>query len=156
MRANYLIIIFSLIVFAVIIPSFNASASDTFLISVSSGGGITASHNITSIDQDGFIYSKVVSFVLKENNKEEEIIGMISTNEAIKFYSRLQYINFNKIKYSKPGNWCFALSLTDNTGEHSVAWSDEPEIDEIKPVIDIYNEILEIAKNERRTYKNKK
>lgn len=122
---------------------------DNFVISISFGGGFTATYTTTSINQDGIISTETFSHIHESNNKKAEIIGKIDSKEAKRLFSRLMAINFLNVDYNKGGNVSFSLDLTVNNEMHRVIWSralDDSAPDEMKTVEGIYSEISEIVK----------
>ena len=113
------------IVIMVTVLIFTVSAaypSDTFIISTSCGGGIAANHNTHMINQDGVITRKVSSYVIPEQNKEEEIVGRINAGDAKQLYMRLMQIDFMNLNYSHPHNYSCSLSLAVDATVHTVTW----------------------------------
>ena len=122
---------------------------DNFMISISFGGGVTATYTTTSINQDGIISTEKFSHIHESNNKKAEIIGKIDSKEAKRLFSRLMAINFLNVNYNEGGNFSFSLALTVNKEMHRVTWSralDDSAPDEMKTVNSIFGEISEIVK----------
>ncbi|HUJ18368.1 MAG TPA: hypothetical protein VL197_10290 [Nitrospirota bacterium] len=119
-----------------------SGAADTFTISKSSGGGFAATHHILSVNQDGVVTRKIISFVMPSQNNREEVVGKVNIEDAKHLYSRLRQIDFEKIEYHQPSNISASLGLTVNSKYYEVTWHGNPE--EIKAVLDIYNEMTKL------------
>ncbi|HWR71559.1 MAG TPA: hypothetical protein VN604_00145 [Nitrospirota bacterium] len=152
----------TLIIAAIMIFATSSAFSDeTFIISTSCGGGFAATHNISSINQDGVVSRKVVSFVIPDQNKEEEIIGCINKSDTEQLYLRLMKMDFMNFNYTQPHNFSCSMSLAVNNRTHSVTWPGmfnsksgrdrPPEL--IVPVLDIFRDITKLLApiNENKT-----
>ncbi len=118
-------------------------ATESFEIAKSCGGGFTATHNIYLIDQDGNVSQKVVSHILKNQNKEE-IIGKINHKDAKELYADLMKIEFHNIKYMVPHSYSCSLGLTVDGNYHSVTWPGPSLPRELKKLEQILHKISKI------------
>jgi len=108
-----------------------------YTISLGSGGGVTGAYTMYVVSPTGNVQ------MVETLNNTNKSVKILNQAEQAKIYDRLQSLNFESIKYNKPSDMTYYLTVQDVGLNHTVRWGDKQQ-DTPKKVVELYENIIEI------------
>ncbi|MGB1206841.1 MAG: hypothetical protein ACPG5B_14425 [Chitinophagales bacterium] len=108
-----------------------------YTISIGEGGGLTGAYTMYVILPTGNVQ------MVETLNNTNKSVKILNQAEQAKIYNELQALNFENIKYNKPSNMTYYVTVQDVGLNHTVRWGNKQK-DTPKKVEQFYKNIIKI------------
>jgi len=108
-----------------------------YTISLGEGGGVTGAYTMYVISPNGNVQ------MVETLNNTNKSIKILNQAEQTKIYDGLQSLDFENIKYNKPSDMTYYVTIQDVGLNHTVRWGDKQQ-DTPKKVVQFYENLIKI------------